>query len=238
MPNQEQLPPNNSFTPLNHWAEDDRPREKLMLKGKSALSDAELLAIIMGSGSRNETAVDLAKRILKDYKNNWHELAKLNVTELKKYKGIGEAKAIGIITALEIGRRRALQNTIEKPVIKSSRSAYEILNPLLGDLPIEEFWVLFLSQSNKVIGKEKMSSGGISGSLVDVRMVFKRALELYATGIIVAHNHPSGNLSPSPQDISLTQKLKQAGEILDIQVLDHLIITQTDYFSFADDNRM
>lgn len=238
MPNQEQLPPNNTFTPLNHWAEDDRPREKLMLKGKSALSDAELLAIIMGSGSRNETAVDLAKRILKDYKNNWHELAKLNVTELKKYKGIGEAKAIGIITALEIGRRRALQNTIEKPVIKSSRSAYEILNPLLGDLPIEEFWVLFLSQSNKVIGKEKMSSGGISGSLVDVRMVFKRALELYATGIIVAHNHPSGNLSPSPQDISLTQKLKQAGEILDIQVLDHLIITQTDYFSFADDNRI
>ena len=238
MPNQEPLPPNNTFTPLNHWAEDDRPREKLMLKGKAALSDAELLAIIMGSGSRNETAVDLAKRILKDYKNNWHELAKLNVTELKKYKGIGEAKAIGIITTLEIGRRRALQNTIEKPVIKSSRSAYEILNPLLGDLPIEEFWVLFLSQSNKVIGKEKMSSGGISGSLVDVRMVFKRALELYATGIIVSHNHPSGNLSPSPQDISLTQKLKQAGEILEIQVLDHLIITQTDYFSFADDNRM
>lgn len=223
------------FTPLNQWAEDDRPREKLMAKGIISLSDAELLAIIMGSGSRNETAVDLAKRILADHKNNWHELARLNINELKKYKGIGEAKAICIITALEIGKRRNLQKATEKPTIKGSQNAFDLLHPRIADLPVEEFWAVFLSQSNRVISTEKISSGGIVGTTIDTRTLFKRALELYATSIIVAHNHPSGGLGPSFQDKAVTQRIKNAGEILNITLLDHLIITQTGYFSFADE---
>lgn len=221
---------------IKSWAEDDRPREKMILKGKSALSDAELLAIIMGSGNREETAVDLAKRILLDVENNWHELSRLSIDRLCEYKGVGEAKAISIITALEIGSRKAQQIALERPKVTGSKSAFAILHPMLGDLSTEEFWVMFLSQSNKVISVERISSGGISQTIVDNRIVFKKALEKTATSIIVAHNHPSGNLNPSKEDIALTKKIKEAGRVLDVQLLDHLILTQTEYFSFADEN--
>ncbi|MGV4379940.1 RadC family protein [Ornithobacterium rhinotracheale] len=224
--------------PLNEWAEDDRPREKLMLKGKDALSDAELLAIIMGSGNREETAVDLAKRILQDHHHNWNELAKRSVSELKKYKGVGEVKAIGIVSALEIGRRRAKQTPVRRPQIKSSQSAYEYLRHELEDLHVEEFWVLFLNQSNRVIAAQKISEGGIVGALVDVRVLFKKAIEMYATAVIVAHNHPSGALHPSTEDLQITAKIKEAGNVLNIPMLDHLIIAQSGYYSFADDGQV
>lgn len=222
-------------TNIKSWAEDDRPREKLMLKGKSSLSDAELLAIIMGSGNGEETAVDLAKRILSKSENNWHELAQKSIKELCEFKGVGEAKAISIITALEIGRRRALQQALEKPIISSSQAAAGIMQPIIGDLPTEEFWVLYLNQSNKVLKYQKISSGGISQTLVDQRLVFKYALELNATALILSHNHPSGKLKPSEADLNLTQNIKKAGEIMNVQVLDHLIITQTAYLSLVDE---
>lgn len=220
---------------IKSWALDDRPREKMMLKGKGALSDAELLAIIMGSGNKKETAVDLAKRILSDVKNNWHELGRLDISELCEYKGIGEAKAISIITALEIGRRKATQLALEKPKITESKKAFEILHPLMADLSTEEFYVIFLNQANKVISVDKISTGGITSTVVDVRMVFIKALEKKATAIIVSHNHPSGNLTPSMADKRLTTELRKAGDLLNIRLLDHLIITQTEYLSFADE---
>ncbi|MDO5510500.1 MAG: DNA repair protein RadC [Weeksellaceae bacterium] len=223
---------------IKSWAEDDRPREKLLLKGRNALSDAELLAIIMGSGSRGESAVSLAKRILTDHQNNWHELAKCEVSELCQYTGIGEAKAISIITALEIGRRRAGQNIKEKVKITSSNTVFEIMNPLLGDLGVEEFWAIYLNQANKVLLKEKISQGGISQTVVDQRRILRKALEKSATAIIIAHNHPSGNLTPSPMDIQITEKIKQSAELMDIKLLDHLIITQTAYYSFADEGKL
>lgn len=219
---------------IKSWAEDDRPREKMMLKGKAALSDAELLAIIMGSGNREQTAVDLAKQILADVENNWHELARLTLHELCQYKGIGEAKAISIITALEIGSRKAHQLALEKPEVRGSKSAFNILQPMMADLTMEEFWVIFLNSSNKVISIEKISNGGIAQTLVDKRIIFKKALEKMATAIIVAHNHPSGNLKPSESDLSLTQSIKDAGKLLNITLLDHLILSQTAYYSFAD----
>lgn len=234
MPNQEKSVQNKETKSLKSWAEDDRPREKLMLKGKAALSDAELLAIIMGSGSREETVVDLAKRILRDYQNNWHELGRLNMKDLCKYKGVGEAKAISIITALEIGRRKAKQLALDKPKIIGSYSVFEVFRPIMADLQVEEFWVMFLSKSNKVLSVDKMSLGSIDKTLVDQRVIFKKAIEMYAVSIILAHNHPSGNENPSRADKELTQKMKKAGEILDIQVLDHLIITPNKYYSFAD----
>ena len=223
---------------LKHWAEDDRPREKLMLKGKAALSDAELLAIIMGSGSRSETAVALAKRILGDVKNNWHELSRMSIKQLMSYKGIGEAKAISIITTLEIGNRKALQFALEKPKVSSSTEVFNVLQPKLADLNVEEFWVIFVNQANKVISIDNVSSGGISYTLADPRLIFRMALEKFATAIIVAHNHPSGNPKPSEQDIRLTKKLVECGQILDVAVLDHLIVTQKEYYSFRDENKM
>ncbi|MDG4950302.1 DNA repair protein RadC [Weeksellaceae bacterium KMM 9724] len=227
-----------NFKSLKNWAEDDRPREKLMLKGKASLSDAELLAIIMGSGNKEETAVDLAKRILNDVQNNWHELSRLSLKQLMNYKGIGEAKAISIITALEIGNRKSLQFALEKPKVTSSSEVFDVLRPHLADLNVEEFWVMFLNQANKVISIERVSSGGISYTLADPRLIFRTALEKFATAIIVAHNHPSGNIKPSEQDIRLTKKLVECGQILDVAVLDHLIVTQKDYFSFRDENKM
>jgi len=223
---------------IKSWAEDDRPREKLMLKGKSALSDAELLAIIMGSGNKEETAVDLAKRILNDVNNNWHELSRLSLAQLKSYKGIGEAKAISILTVLEIGNRKSLQFALEKPKVTNSTQVFELLRPYLADLNIEEFWVIFLNQANKVIAIEPVSTGGISFTLADPRLIFRNALEKFATAVIVAHNHPSGNPKPSSQDIKLTKKLVECGQILDIAVLDHLIVTQKEYYSFKDENQM
>ncbi|ALR30230.1 hypothetical protein ATE47_06680 [Chryseobacterium sp. IHB B 17019] len=220
---------------IKFLAEDDRPREKFLLKGKSSLSDSELLAIIMGSGNRDETAVDLARRILASVDNSWNQLSLLSIKDLMKFKGVGEVKAISITTALEIGRRRMGQEVPEKPVITSSNSAYQIFRNHLSDLRTEEFWAIFLNQSNKVIHISQLTQGGINQSIVDVRVLFKTALDHFSTAIIIAHNHPSGNLKPSREDIDITQQIKAAGNMLNIQLLDHLIITQDSYFSFADD---
>jgi DNA repair protein RadC len=221
---------------IKSWALDDRPREKLLAKGKTALSDAELIAILIGSGNREESAVALSKRILKGVNGNINELAKLSVKKLTVFKGIGEAKAISIITALELGKRRQLEAALEKPKIASSKDVANLMQPILGDLEHEEFWVLFLNNSNKVVSKNQISKGGLTATIVDIRLVFKSALELASVGIIVCHNHPSGKLQPSTADKQLTQKIKEAGIILDIKLLDHLIITEKAYFSFADEN--
>ncbi len=221
--------------PINQWSEDDKPREKLLLKGNTALSDAELLAILIGSGSRDESAVDLSKRILAAQQNNLNQLARLSISDLKKFKGIGEAKAISIMAALELGRRRRLEEALEIPKVTDSRTVYELLQPLLGDLNHEEFWIVYLSQSNRVIGKWLASKGGITSTLVDVRLVLRKALELSATGIILSHNHPSGKREPSQSDKDLTRKMMDAAKVMDIQVLDHLIVTDHSYFSFADE---
>lgn len=217
-------------------AEDDRPREKFLLKGKNSLSDAELLAIIMGSGNREESAVELGRKILNSVGNNWHNLSILQISDLIKFKGVGEAKAISIATALEIGRRRASQEVPEKIQITNSQDTYKILAPFLADLQTEEFWAIFLNQNNRIIGKSRLSSGGINQSVVDIRILFKNALEHFATGLVVAHNHPSGNLKPSQEDLKITKQIAEAGKILNIQLLDHLIIAQNSYLSFADEN--
>jgi DNA repair protein RadC len=223
-----------SHFPITNWSEDDRPREKLMLKGKEALSNAELLAILIGSGSRNESAVALCKRILISA-GNLNSLAKLSIVQLMEFKGIGEAKAISIIAALELGRRRRAETAVELAKIASSKGVFEIMQPIIGELAHEEFWVLFLNNSNKVISKSQLSKGGIAGTIVDPRLVFKLALETGATGLILCHNHPSGNLIPSNADKQITNKLKIVGESLDVKVLDHLIITETKYYSFVDE---
>jgi DNA repair protein RadC len=225
----------NSFFPITNWSEDDKPREKLMLKGKSALSDAELIAILIGSGSRNESAVDLSKRILGSVSNNLNALGKLSISQLTNFKGIGEAKAISIIAALELGRRRRSEDAVELTKITSSKTIFEIMQPIIGELPHEEFWIVYLNNSNKVISKSQLSKGGITGTLVDVRLVFKMALEMGATGLILCHNHPSGTLIPSDADKQITKKLKIAGDSLEIKVLDHLIVTEANYFSFVDE---
>lgn len=228
---------NNHF-PIRNWSEDDKPREKLMLKGKSALSDAELIAILIGSGSRNESAVELSKRILSSVTNNLNALGKMSMSQLMDFKGIGEAKAISIIAAMELGRRRRAEEAVELTKITSSKSVFEIMQPIIGELPHEEFWILYLNNSNKVISKAQLSVGGITGTLVDVRLVFKMALEKGATALILCHNHPSGTLIPSDADKQITKKLKLAGESLEIKVLDHLIVTETHYFSFVDEGML
>lgn len=220
---------------IKSWALDDRPREKLMLKGKSVLSDAELVAILIGSGNREESAVALSQRILKSVNNDLNALAKLSIEELMMFKGIGEAKAISIITALEFGKRRQFEEREVVSKIKSSLDAVTILQPLLGDLEHEEFWVLYLNNSNKVLAKHQLSKGGFTATLVDVRLLYQKALKLSAVGVIVSHNHPSGKMKPSSSDIELTNKIKEAGVTLDIKLLDHLIITEKAYFSFADE---
>jgi DNA repair protein RadC len=223
------------YFPISDWSEDDRPREKLMLKGIDALSDAELIAILIGSGSRNESAVDLSKRILASV-DSLNSLAKLSLSQLMNFKGIGEAKAITIVAALELGRRRRSEDAAEFiKKITSSKSVFEIMQPIIGELPHEEFWVLFLNNSNKVISKVQLSKGGITGTIVDTRLVFHYALETKATGLILCHNHPSGSLIPSEADKQITKKIKIAGESLDVKVLDHLIITETNYYSFVDE---
>lgn len=221
---------------IKNWADDDKPREKLLYKGRTVLSDAELIAILIGSGSREESAVELSKRILASVGNNLNDLGKLSIKQLTKFKGIGEAKAISIAAALEIGRRRRGENAKEVEKIKSSQDVFELLQPLIGDLSHEEFWIVYLNNSNKVLHKEQLSKGGITGTLVDVRLVLRQALENGAVGLVLAHNHPSGTLKPSTADKEITQKLKTASKALDIIVLDHLIITQKAYFSFADEN--
>jgi len=220
---------------IKNWSQDDQPREKLLNKGKAVLSDAELVAILIGSGNRTESAVDLSKRILSTVDNNLSELGKLSIKQLMEYKGIGEAKAISIIAALELGRRRRGEEALEKNKITSSSSVFELMQPVIGELQHEEFWIIYVNNSNKVIQKNQLSKGGITGTLVDVRLVLKNALEVGATGLILAHNHPSGTLKPSEADKQITQKLKAAAQSLDIKVLDHLIITEKAYFSFADE---
>jgi DNA repair protein RadC len=225
----------SSFS-IKNWSQDDQPREKLLYKGKAALSDAELVAILISSGNKEESAVALCQRILASVDNNLSELGKLSIKQLIEFKGIGEAKAITIVSALELGRRRRGEEALKKRKITSSISVFELLQPIIGELPHEEFWIIYVNNSNKVIQKSQLSKGGITGTLVDVRLALKNALEVGATGIILAHNHPSGTLKPSNADKQLTQKLKIAGESLDIKVLDHLIITEKEYFSFADEN--
>tara|TARA_R110002073_G_scaffold336208_1_gene530920 strand:- start:56007 stop:56705 length:699 start_codon:yes stop_codon:yes gene_type:complete len=219
---------------IKQWNLDDRPREKLITKGKEALSDAELIAILIASGSKKESAVDLSKRMLASVKNNLNAFSKLTLEELMQFKGIGEAKGITILTALELARRCRLEEALKQVKITSSKAVFEIMQPIIGELMHEEFWVIYLNNSNKIIYKQQLSKGGITGTLVDSRLIFNKAVELLATGIILCHNHPSGSLKPSVSDKNLTLKIKQAGETLDIKVLDHLIITEKDYFSFAD----
>ncbi|WP_283637141.1 RadC family protein [Aquaticitalea lipolytica] len=221
---------------IKNWSQDDQPREKLLYKGKATLSDAELVAILIGSGSREESAVELCKRILASVDNNLSALGKLSIKQLMEFKGIGEAKAITIVAALELGRRRRGEEALEQKKITSSTSVFELMQPIIGELPHEEFWIIYMNNSNKVIQKNQLSKGGITGTLVDVRLALKTAIEVGAVGLILAHNHPSGTLKPSQADKQITQKLKIAGESLDIKVLDHLIITEKAYFSFADEN--
>jgi DNA repair protein RadC len=193
-----------------------------------------LIAILIGSGSRNETAVDLSKRMLASVSQNLNALGKLSLSQLMQFKGIGEAKAITIIAALELGRRRRVEETVELVKITSSKVIFDVMQPIIGELPHEEFWIVYLNNSNKVISKTQLSKGGITGTVVDLRLVFKMALEYGATSIVLCHNHPSGSLKPSDADIQITQKLKRAGESLEIAILDHVIVTETSYFSFVD----
>jgi len=220
---------------IKNWAEDDRPREKMIKKGIGALSNAELIAILFGTGTRNESAVELARKLLDSVTNNLNDLAKLNIKELQKIKGIGEAKAITVITALELGKRRKLEEAIEKKKIQSSQNVFEIFNTILADLPYEEFWILLLNRSNTIIDKFKISQGGISGTVADVRIILKLALENLASGVVLCHNHPSENTKPSEADILITKKVKDAGMLFDINLLDHIIVTTNSYFSFADE---
>jgi DNA repair protein RadC len=219
---------------ITDWAVEDRPREKLYQKGTSSLSDAELLAILIGSGTKKRSAVDLGRELLSMVNNNLNSLGKLSISDLTKIHGIGNARAVTITAALELGRRRKLSEMPEVPQIKCSKDVFDLLSPILSDLAHEEFWILFLNRSNKVINRMKLSQGGISGTVTDVRLVMKKAVEYLASGIIVCHNHPSGNLNPSESDTRITQKIKEAGNIMDIQLLDHLIVTEKEYYSFAD----
>jgi DNA repair protein RadC len=220
---------------IKQWAEDDRPREKLLLKGKQALSDAELVAILLGSGSRNETAVQLAQRVLKEYGNNLYELAKLSVADLQKFKGIGEAKAISIVAALELGRRRKDEPVKEQTVIRTSVDIYKHMASRLSDLPHEEFWIMLLNRAHRIIKTELVGRGGVTGTVADVRMMMKMAVENLASAVVLAHNHPSGNTKASEQDIQLTRQVREAARLFDIQVLDHIIVGDNAYYSFTDE---
>ena len=220
---------------IKSWAEEDRPREKMLAKGKEALSNAELIAILIGSGNSKETAVDLSKRILHDNKDNLIELSRLTINDLMKYNGIGEAKAVTIAAALELGRRRRFSEALEKPSIKNSQIAYECFYAHLSDLNHEQFWIMLLNNANKVIKLEKIGVGGMTGTTADPKKIFKSALENNATNIMLCHNHPSGNILPSNADKQITNNLIKAGAFLEIKILDHIIIGNDNYFSFADE---
>jgi len=226
------------FLNIKSWAAEDRPREKLVLKGKATLSDAELIAILLGTGTASMSAVDVAKSILQAVNNDLNELARLSVKDLMKIKGIGEAKAIAIVSALELGRRRKDLATEEKPRISSSKDIYDLLKSELLDLPHEAFWIVLLNRANRVIKKQQISHGGVAGTVADPKIIFKMALEELASGVILAHNHPSGNLTASQADIDLTKKLKESGRLLEIQVLDHIIVAGKNYLSFADEGML
>ncbi len=220
---------------IRDWAEDDRPREKLLAGGSLVLSDAELIALLIGSGNRDETAVALARRILGSFGNSLNRLARLSVRELMQFRGIGTAKAVAIAAALELGRRRKVEQVAEKPSIKSSRDAYVIMLPMVGDLSHEEFWILLLNRSNRLLDVIRTSQGGISGTVTDIRMILKNAILHSASSLVLCHNHPSGNLKPSRADMEITRKMNDAARLMDIKVLDHIILADSDYFSFADE---
>ena len=223
---------------ITAWAEDDRPREKFRSKGRYALSDAELIAILLGSGSVSASAVDLAKEILQAYGNKLNNLGRLSIDDLTEFKGIGEAKSITILAALELGRRRRAEAAEEKPKISSSKDVYRLMVTHFGDIDHEEFWVLLLDRAHKLKDKINISRGGISGTVVDQRLIFKPAIARLASAIVLCHNHPSGTLYPSHEDKHLTKKLVQAGTILDIPIIDHLIFTDEGYYSFADEGTL
>ena len=225
---------------IRSWAEEDRPREKMLLQGRRALSDAELIAILIGSGSKQESAVELSRRILAESDHDLNRLALLSIKDLTsgRFKGIGEAKAICIIAALELGRRRKETISPERPQITSSKDVFQIMIPTYADLNHEEFWIVLLNTANRVIGKHKLSKGGRAGTVVDVKILFEEVLSYKATSVILTHNHPSGNLSPSDQDRVLTKRISEAGKLLDIKVLDHLIFSNTDYYSFSDSGEL
>lgn len=227
-------------TPLKikSWSPADRPREKLLAKGPPVLTDAELVAILLGSGTATISAVELAKRLLQTVDNNLHDLARLSVSDLTKIKGIGQAKAVAVIAALELGRRRKESTPDEKPTITCSRDCFQILQPHLIDIHHEEFWVILLNRANRVIKTCQISQGGVAGTVADPRIIFKLAIGELASGIVLAHNHPSGNLAASQADRNLTKKMIEAGKLLEIQVLDHLIIAGQNYYSFADEGIM
>ena len=220
---------------LKTWAVEDRPREKGLANGIQYLTDTELLAILLGSGTKNITVVELARLMLKRAGNNLHELGKQTVGDLVKIKGVGPAKAISVLAAMELGRRRDGMHQTEKTPIKSSETVYDLFHPVLGDLEHEEFWLLMLNRANRVLGKFKVSQGGLSGTVIDTRIILKKALDNLASSIIVCHNHPSGNKQPSDADVKITEKLKKASEMLEIKMLDHVIIADKSYFSFADE---
>ena len=222
--------------PITHWSEDDKPREKMMLKGKSALSDAELVAILIGSGSRNESAVALSKRILASVNNNLSSLGKQSLAQLMEFKGIGEAKAITIAAALELGRRRKEENPLELVKVTSSKVMYQEMYPIIGKLAHEEFWVVYLNNANKIIFKAQLSKGGITGTVIDIRLIIKEAIENLATNIVLIHNHPSGNPKPSEDDNNITLKLKEACKLLDIYLMDHVIVCDNSYYSYRDND--
>ena len=229
---------NGEFLNIKSWAVEDRPREKLLLKGKAVLSDAELIAILLGTGTASMSAVDVAKNILQTVQHDLNELARLTVKDLTKVKGIGEAKAVTIVSALELGRRRKESSTEERPKIGGSKDIYELLKAELLDIPHEAFWIVLLNRANRVIKKHQISQGGVAGTVADPKIIFKIALEELASGVILAHNHPSGNLNASQADIDLTRKLKESGKLLEIQVLDHIIFAGKKYMSFADEGLM
>jgi DNA repair protein RadC len=224
-------------TAIKNWAEDERPREKMLMYGNSALSDAELVAILIGSGTFDVNAIELAEQILQSVNGNLSELGRRSVKDLMKFKGIGEAKAITIAAALEFGRRRQFSDVMKRDDVTGAKDVFTLMLPTLIDLPHEEFWIVLLNRASIVIGKHRVSSGGVSGVVVDAKMVFRPALEALASSIILVHNHPSGQLKPSAQDITLTNKLREAGKTLDIQVADHLIIAHSGYYSFVEDNK-
>lgn len=232
------MEPGTPYIAIRHWAEDDRPREKFMLKGRHSLSDAELLAILIGSGMRNVSALDLAKEIMRLAHDNLAELSRLSITDLLKVKGIGYVRATSLLAALELGRRRNESEVIIKEKIKSSREAYEVFRSVIGDKPYEEFWIIMMNRANRILRKCCISEGGISGTVVDPKKVFKIALDHHATSIILGHNHPSGNINPSEADRQLTQKMRNAGKLLEVDVIDHIILGEDNFYSFADNGDM
>lgn len=222
---------------INHWAEEDRPREKMMLHGVTTLSDAELLAILIGSGNTEDSAVELMRKVLSDYHNNLNELGKTTVDELCRYKGIGPAKAITILAASELGKRRK-EEEVERKTILSSRDVYQYFYPLMCDLPTEECWILLLNQASKVIDRTKISSGGLASTAVDVRCILREALLKRAVAMALCHNHPSGSIRPSAEDDRLTEHLGKAAKVMNITLIDHVILTDGKFYSYADEGRM